>query len=388
MPPTRTSGPASRKSPGGFFIISFRRGRFHPTRHSAFLISSMMPFNRLIPVGGVGGRAFLDDGAQPRSISQKIPSTGENVVENEPNRIYVVDRLEVLERFQGRILYGAFHRRARACEVRVPLLGESEVGDLDCERAIIICVYEHVTVAEVAVAHTMLVQEVHRVQELHRHLATGPGGHLLVVVRDVVLQRVLAVFHRVAVVRFVVAVDLQDVGEVEPLHDVELPVEPLDLLGFHAFLQFLARELDAVVRVGEFMHDCIESLPDELERNLVRSGKHYPAILRLEHRVVVFDLYRREPLRDGASARGAEPSTGAIDHLLVFGLGLDPYPGLGGDPQQSGVCLVHLHQVTAGVGVEVAAHTLRCLGVHELEGPVVLFVQPCEDATKPPLPVI
>lgn len=48
----------------------------------------------------------------------------------------------------------------------------------------------------------------------------------------------------------------------------------------------------------------------------------------------------------------------------------------------------HLYQVTAGVGVEVAAHTLRCLGVHELEGPVVLFVQPCEDAAEPPLPVI
>ena len=234
----------------------------------------------------------------------------------------------------------------------------------------------------------MLVQEVHRVQELHRHLVAGPEGHLLVVVRDVVLQRVLAVFHRVAVVRIVVAVDLQDVGEVEPLHDVELPVEPLDLLGFHAFLQFLARELDAVVRVGEFMHDCIGSLPDELERNLVRSGKHYPAILRLEHRVVVFDLYRREPLRDGTPASRLEPPGGAVDHPLVFGLGFNPYPGFGGDPQQVGVCLVHLHQLTAGVGVEVTAHALRGLVIHELEGVVVLLVQPCEDAPEPLLPVI
>lgn len=167
-----------------------------------------------------------------------------------------------------------------------------------------------------------------------------------------------------------------------------VPVEPLDLLGVRVLLQLLARDLDAIVRVGEFMHDCIGSLPDELERNPVRPGKHYPAILRLEHRVVVFDLYRREPLRDGTPESRLEPSAGAVDHFLVFGLGLDPYPGLGGDLQQSGVCLVHLYQVTAGVGVEVAAHTLRCLGVHELEGPVVLFVQPCEDATKPPLPVI
>lgn len=166
------------------------------------------------------------------------------------------------------------------------------------------------------------------------------------------------------------------------------PVEPLDLLGVRVLLQLLARDLDAIVRVGEFMHDCIGSLPDELERNPVRPGKHYPAILRLEHRVVVFDLYRREPLRDGTPESRLEPSAGAVDHLLVFGLGLDPYPGLGGNPQQSGVCLVHLHQVTAGVGVEVAAHALRGLGVHELEGVVVLFVQPCEDAAEPPLPVI
>lgn len=167
-----------------------------------------------------------------------------------------------------------------------------------------------------------------------------------------------------------------------------VPVEPLDLLGVRVLLQLLARDLDAIVRVGEFMHDCIGSLPDELERNPVRPGKHYPAILRLEHRVVVFDLYRREPLRDGTPESRLEPSAGAVDHFLVFGLGLDPYPGLGGDLQQSGVCLVHLYQVTAGVGVEVAAHALRGLGVHELEGPVVLFVQPCEDAAEPPLPVI
>ena len=33
-------------------------------------------------------------------------------------------------------------------------------------------------VAEVAVAHAALVQEVHRVQEPHRHLAADPKGHL------------------------------------------------------------------------------------------------------------------------------------------------------------------------------------------------------------------
>ena len=233
---------------------------------------------------------------------------------------------------------------------------------------------EHVPVAEVAVVYAMLVQEVHRVQELHRHLVTGPERHLLVVVRDVVLQRMLAVFHRVAVIRFVVAVDLQDVGEVEPLHDGEFPAEPLDLLGVRVLLQPFASDLDAVVRVGEPVYGRIGSPPDELEGYLCRSGKCHSAFLRLEHRVVVFDLYRREPLRNGASARGAEPSTGAIDHPLVFGLGFNPYPGFGGDPQQSGVCLVHLHQLTAGVGVEVTAHALRGLVIHELEGVVVLLV--------------
>lgn len=146
--------------------------------------------------------------------------------------------------------------------------------------------------------------------------------------------------------------------------------------------------MDAVVRVGEPVDERIGPFSDELKPDLFRSGKRRPALLSLEHRVVVFDLYRREPLRDGTPARGPEPSARAVDHFLVFGLGLDPYPGLGGDLQQSEVCLVHLHQVTAGVGVEVAAHALRHLGVHELKGAIVTLVQPSEDAPEPSLPVI
>lgn len=370
-------------------ITSFRRGPV--SSDGAFRLSHILDDvpHRLIPVGGVGVRASLDDGAQSRSIGDKVLLAGEDVVEDEADLVYVVDRAEVPERPQGRIYYGAFHRGARAREVRVLLLGEPEVGDLDHERiAAPIRMDEHISVAEVAVAHATPVQEVHRVQELHRHLVAGLVRHLLDVVRDVVPQRVLAVLHRVAVVRIVVAVDLQDVGEVEPFHDVELPAEPLDLLGVRVLLQPLARDLDAVVRVGEPIDERIGPFSDELKPDLFRSGKRRPALLSLEHRVVVFDLYRREPLRDGTPARGPEPSARAVDHFLVFGLGFDPYPGLGGDLQQSGVCLVHLHQVTAGVGVEVAAHALRRLGVHELEGAIVTLVQPSEDAPEPLLPVI
>ena len=92
---------------------------------------------------------------------------------------------------------------------------------------------------------------------------------------DEVLQAIFAILHRIAVVRIIILINLQNVWKVKLLHQTKFSVEPLSFLVIDVFLQLLSREGNAIVGVDELMNDGVCTFSNELERGITRAAKCY-----------------------------------------------------------------------------------------------------------------